>query len=141
MSNQIYNLADTSDDGNIPAGVYLAELRRVKEAISRADNKMWAWTWRIENGDYDGEYVHSYTVFLDSQLWFLKHHLEAFGCRGEVDIDTDDFIGRCACVIVEVKEITDKDTNEQVEVPFVVEVYPADKYEQLIRQQRKPKEK
>ena len=131
MPKLTYNLADTSDDGNIPPGRYLAELKKVKVEISRSDNEMLKWKFEIVGGDYDGYEIKDYTTLQDQWLCFLKRYLVAFGLSGEVSIDDiKGLVGQHVCLIIGKREIVDKGTGGVIEVPYVMDVLPADEYKQ-----------
>jgi len=130
MPKLTYNLADTSDDGNIPPGRYLCKLKNVKTAISHTNNEMLIWKWEIVDGDHTCAVIYDSTTLQTDYLGYFKRRMVALGYSGAIDEDTKDLKGKLACLIVGTREIKDKDTGEITTVPCVLDVLPASQYKQ-----------
>lgn len=120
------NLAGVTVGGvNIPPGKYLAELVDVQESESSTGNPMLVWEWEIAEGDFGGNTVRSWTTLQEHALFGLKGHLVGLGEDEEdIDVDTDEFIGRRVWLTITTRKFKDRDSGEEREAPSVAKIEP-----------------
>lgn len=126
MARLQVNLSDVETEYDpIPSGQYVARLVGAKEETSSSGNPMIVWQWKIMRGDHKGREIRSYTSMQPQALFSLKEHLEAFGvdADGEIDIDTNELVGRMATI--DVLKTTATVRGEEREVDRVEAVRPA----------------
>ena len=126
-----YDLSKIPDFGEIPPGKYLVEVMYVKKSPSNSGHLMLTWTWKITKGDYAGKSLLSYTSLQDHMQDIVRRYLIAIGYSGDVEPDTDDLAGKKACLIIGKCTITSKVTGKPIEVPDVLAVLPAERFDQL----------
>jgi hypothetical protein len=113
----------------IPAGRYEAKVTEVEHGDSQSGNPMLTWSWEITSGDQAGAELRSYTSLQEHALFGLKAHLVAFGFEpeGDLDFDTDKFVGKKAIIVVTKEQITARDGSGMVDVNRVKSVYKLEK--------------
>ena len=97
-------------------GKYSAKLFDVEESESTKGNPMLVWTWVIDQGEYQGKEIKSFTSLQEHALFGLKEHLEAFGLSGELDFDTDKLLNKKVVLTVSKSKTKSKKTGEDIEV-------------------------
>lgn len=108
-----YNLEEISSILLEP-GAYRARLSRVEQAISSSKNPMLVWHWTVVSPKkYKGTELRSWTVLIDSNLFSLKEHLEAFGLKGNVQIDATKLVGKHVTLVVGT-EVSERVVGEAV---------------------------
>jgi len=125
------NLNDIPDGpAGINPGKYIAKLTDVIEEESQSSGQpTLVWYWEIvssADGDrsFEGKEIKSWTSLQEQALFGLKNHLEAFGESGDVDVETDKYIGKKAVLVVGKNKYKSKRTGEDVEGSKIVEVQP-----------------
>lgn len=108
----------------VEPGKYVARLLACEEGESQAGKPTLIWDWQIIGGDYDGEEVRSWSSTMDEPMPSLKEVLSAFGCEGEVDVDTDDFIGKKVTLTIGIRKYKSRKTGKDVEGSSVVAIEP-----------------
>jgi hypothetical protein len=129
MSKFTYNLEEDSSDQNLPAGRYLAKITEAEESTSNAGHPKLVTMLKIIKGDYKGYYIKHHISLQPHVRDIVMRFLKAVGYSGNVTLDTDDLVGRRACLVVDIEVIKDKRTGEIKEFPKVIAVLPADEYE------------
>lgn len=98
----------------VPPGQYVAELLDCEEKESSTGNPMLEWEWEISDGDHEGQTVRSWTSLQEHALFGFKGHLIGLGeDADDVDIDTDDLIGRKAILTIGERRYKDKESGEE----------------------------
>jgi hypothetical protein len=116
------NLNDVASMTIIPAGKYVLKLTDVAEEKSSKGKPMLVWTWKIVGGEYKGKTMKSWTSLQEEALFGLKNHLEAFGYKGDVDVDPRKLINKQVAGIVVIDTYLDK--NEEKESSKIKELLP-----------------
>lgn len=122
------NLDEISEGPSIvEPGKYLCKLTDIMEKESSSGNDMLVWHWDIiESTDGDdtfiGRELRSWTTLVEHALFGLKEHLEAFGESGEIDVDTDKYIGKKAILTVGKHKYKDRASGEEKEGTRVIAV-------------------
>jgi len=112
--------------GSVPPGKYLAELTDCQHGESSTGKPRLQWEWEIVEGEYEGSTFRSWTSLQPNALFGLKGHLIGLGeTVDDVDMDTDDLIGRKAYVTLHPSKYKDRLTGEDREGVQVakIEVY------------------
>ncbi len=93
----------------VEPGRYRARLIKCEQTLSSTSKSpMLVWHWKIVSGKEKGKEIRSFTSLLPTALGQLKTHLEAFGFRGKVNIDTQSLIGRYVTLVVGVRSGVDR---------------------------------
>jgi hypothetical protein len=105
----------------IEPGKWLAELQDCEEMESQSGNPMLVWIWAIKEGPSEGLDIKSYTSLQDHALFGVKEHLTAFGADedADIDLDTDQLIGRQAILVIGRAKFRDRDSGEEREASRV----------------------
>jgi hypothetical protein len=113
----------------IDAGRYEAKVTEVEQGDSQSGNPMLTWSWEITSGNYVGHEIRSYTSLQEHALFGLKAHLVAFGFEpeGDLDFDTDKFVGKKAILVITKEQIQNRDGSGMVDVNRVKSVYKMEK--------------
>lgn len=116
----------------IEPGQWLAELQDCGEQESSNGNPMLVWFWEIKEGPSEGLDIKSYTSLQDHALFGVKEHLVAFGADedADIDLDTDQLIGRQAILTIGKAKFRDKDSGEEREASRVNAIKSAKKKKQ-----------
>ena len=109
----------------IEAGRYTARVTEVVEGDSSSGNPMLTWSWELVGGEHEGHEMRSYTSLQEHALFGLKAHLVAMGldADGELDFDTDKFVGKRATLVVTKEQIASKEKDGMVDINRIKAVY------------------
>jgi len=129
-------IQDLSD--NIPPGDYLAEVIDIKEATSKKGNPMLVWHWKIVSGFYSSFRIQSYTTIEYPMSPAMLIHLLAFSRTGAVNTDTNNLVGKSACLVVGTRPIIRENTGKGNEYPCVIAVFSAEAFK-LNHMESRPK--
>lgn len=122
------NLDEIPDFVSVAPGKHRARLEECDEDVSQAGNDMLVWGWKVIEGEEEGRTIRSYTSLLEDALGGLKTHFAAFGyTEGIADVDTDDFIGKTALLVVTKHKYRDRDSGDEKEGTSVANVLPDEK--------------
>lgn len=106
-------------------GRWRAKLESCDEADSSTGNPMLVWDWKIAEGPSEGATIRSWTSLQDHALSGFKTHAEAFGYKGDTEVDTDACVGKYAILVIGKRKRKNRDTMEDEEVSTVVTVQAA----------------
>ena len=123
-----YNMSDLpTDSREVFCGDHLARLIQVDELISRnTGRKMWGWSWKIIEGWCTGRKILSFTddgTKLNHPLMIeaLDNHLLVMGFKDGGYVDTDEYIGKKAVLVVVLYE---KEGSKSGARPYVERILP-----------------
>ncbi len=110
MRYDFSTVEDVESYASIPEGVHLCRVVEVREGRARDGSLQWNLRLEAAEGEHAGR-----TAAWDSVTWSergihrVKHVLDALGIdvRGEVEVDTEDLIGRLARVSLMLEERED----------------------------------
>lgn len=110
MHYDFSTVEDQDSFNSVPEGQYSCRIAEVRTGQSRDGSERWRFRLEVVDGDYAGR-----TAAWDSLTWSdrgifrVKKVLEALGfdVEGEVEIDSQDLMGRRATVVLETEEWED----------------------------------
>lgn len=102
MANLKIDLTGVDTIETVEAGKYVAKVVDVEETESKQGNPMLAWSWEIQDKEYEGVILKSFTSLMPNALFGLKGHLVALGMNatGKLSFDTKKLHGKKAILTV-----------------------------------------
>ena len=132
--NNVVNLPEIDFESVLPsiwgivAGDHLAKLLGVKERESKkSGRRMWVWRWKILEGPCTGMEIVSFTDDGSTtnhplMVGALHNHLQVMGFEDGESVDTDEYLGKKAVLMVDMCE--NKGKSKGKAFPYVTKILP-----------------
>ncbi|MFH1680633.1 MAG: DUF669 domain-containing protein [Candidatus Eisenbacteria bacterium] len=100
----------------LPEGKYLCQIEDIEEETTRRGDPMWRIRFVVTSGAHRYRWIFDRLVFSEAAKERLRMFCEAFGFEtdGEVDLDTEAFLGKRVFLDVETSTYTDREGRERV---------------------------
>jgi len=115
------DMSKTENNNLIPEGEYQAFVYDVAQRQNKAGDGFYLnWQFKIQGGDSEGKLVFHITSLKDNALFKLRELLEAIGYSvptdGQLELDTDDLMGKKCTLVIGHREYQGKQQNEIREI-------------------------